>query len=273
MKYFKTVGIRLLAFLLIALGGVVVALGQEQLKRIAWTTTSECMKSGFSESELKSQQVACDSFIRDGARIRIVKVDDVVLAVIIGDDGDYLIGDVLVINNSKDRLLVNPTHASMFFWKDGNTTKSPELASPIPAEKIAKKIRKRVFWVNVLGGALAGMQTQTTTVNSTTSGTFSAIGNNGASASGTYTGTTTSTVTTPNTQAQVMEAMRANERSERAGDIADSYVAMSLKGNTLFPNQSTHGLVYFKRMTSKFVIFTLELNGVLFDFAFTNPKQ
>lgn len=244
----------------------------KQYKRVSWTNTTECLKADFSEDDLKKNTVVCDSFIRDGANIKIIKFNDTILSVIIGDDGDYLIADTLVINNSKDRLLVNPEHATMFFWKSGDTKQSPEVAAAIPGEKIAKKIRTRIAWANALGAIGAGMQTQTATVDTTSSGTVMATGSNGSSATGTYSGTSQSTITTQNTQGQIQEAMNARDRTARANSVGDSYVAMALKGNTLFEKQSTSGLIYFKRTKAKFAIFTIELGDVLFDFAFTNPK-
>ncbi len=263
------------SFLLLALN--IAAFSQnastaKQYKRVSWTNTTECLKADFSEDDLKKNTVVCDSFIRDGANIKIIKFNDTILSVIIGDDGDYLIADTLVINNSKERLLVNPEHATMFFWKSGDTKQAPEVAAPISGEKIAKKIRNRIAWANALGAIGAGMQTQTATVDTSSSGTVMATGSNGSSATGIYSGTSQSTITTQNTQAQVQEAMTARDRTAKANSVGNSYVAMALKGNTLFEKQSTSGLIYFKRTKAKFAIFTIELGDVLFDFAFTNPK-
>lgn len=244
----------------------------KRFKRISWTPAKECLKANFSEADQANDVVVCDSFLQDGANVKVIRLNDIVLSVIIGDDGDYLLADTLIINNSKNRLLVNPDHASMFFWKNGDTKLNPELSSPIPAEKIAKKIRTRIAWANALGAMGASVATQTSTVNSTTNGTVSVIGSNGSSANGTYSGTTESTVTTPNTQAQVQEAMRARDRTTQANSVGGSYIASALKANTLFEKQSTNGLIYFKRTKAKFAIFTIELDNVLFDFAFTNPK-
>lgn len=242
------------------------------MKRISWTNTADCMKANISEAESRELAVSCDSFISDGASVKIVKVNDLIVAVIIGDDGDYLIGEVTVINNTKNRILIDPGHSSLFIWKDGDTKKEPERFSSIPGEKIASKIKNRIAWANALGAIGAGMQTQTTTVETNSSGTFSANRSDGVSASGTYTANSQSTVTSPNTQAQVNEAMRARQRSNEANSAGGFYVANGLKANTVFPNTTVGGYIYFSRKKAQFAIFTIEVGDTLFDFAFKNPK-
>lgn len=242
------------------------------MKRIAWTNKAECMKIDFSEADRRELSVSCDSFISDGVSVKIVKVNELVVALIVGDDGDYMIGETTIINNTTNRILIDPSHASLFIWKDGDTKKNPERFGSIPGEKIASKIKRRIAWANALGAFGAGLQTQTTTVDSSSTGTFSANRNDGASVNGTFAANSQATITSPNVQAQVNEAIRARQRNNEAASAGSFYTSNGLKANTIFPNTTVGGYIYFPRKKAQFAIMTIEVGDILFDFAFKNPK-
>lgn len=240
--------------------------------RVMWDATKECILSISLKKIEKKPLIECDSFVQEGSTVKAIRYEGISLAVILADDGDYLVADTYVFNNSDDRVLVDPNLSQMLLWKDGDTKKVPETLTPIAGTEIAKKITNRIAWANALGALGASMQTQTSTVQSTSNGTATVTGN-GQSATGVYSGTSQATITTPNTQAQVAEAARARSRSEQGMATGSHYITNGLRANTLFGKSSINGMIFFKRKNALTGVFTIKLNDVYFDFVFSNRKK
>jgi hypothetical protein len=121
---------------------------------------------------------------------------------------------------------------------------------PIPAERIAGKIRRRAMWANVLRAFAAGMATKQVTSTFQTSGNVSVFGP-GGSAMGTYGETTTTTTTVPDREAQRNAAETNARATDEANRRAEGAVRYALKANTLFPGNALEGVIYFERKKSE----------------------
>lgn len=241
----------------------------EKTFRILWTPEKTCKVDAvdsdnkpvaLSDEERTKLNASCDFYAKDGVEVAIVKFKDYVVATSIVVRG-YVMLDVLVVNNSNERLLVNPALARFNYWKDINADASDAM-TPIPPEKIASKIMNRVKWANILNGVGASLQKQTATANSSTTGNASIYDNRGNSANGTYSQKTETTVTAPDSTAQVEAIRQNNQRASNGQNLSDSIISNALKVNTLFPNESTNGVIYFPRKKAKAAVFVFTLDGV-----------
>jgi endonuclease YncB( thermonuclease family) len=210
--------------------------------------------------------VGCDDLFSEGRYFRIIQGEgiEIVLTMYIGND--YRVADVFISNLSDKRKLIDPSTTRFTLADSGKPMVS---LSPIGTEKIASQIKKRAKWANVFS-AIASSVPQSSTSQSTTSGTVSAYGNNGSYANGTYQGTTTTTRMSPNVYAQKRAAENNRRRSSEAADRADQLQETALKINTLFPGEHTGGLIYFEK--KKFVetgAFQILIDGTVYQFLFT----
>lgn len=198
-----------------------------------------------------------DSFISDGATIRLIHDQGLTIAVFGYHQDDYLVTEVTVANGSNERMDVIPASFIMELYDDKHQRIT--YAQPIAPAKVAGKYRGRAKWGNFFRAFAAGMAQST----ATTTGAVSLYGN-GQTANGTYTATTTS----PNTGAQraaIAASQQATAEAEaRAVDVLDT----ALFANTLFPQTYISGLVYFPHKKADMSVVYVIVNGVGYSFPF-----
>jgi len=210
--------------------------------------------------------VGCDDLYSEGQYFRIIQGDGIEIALTMHDGKDYRVADVFISNLSDKRKLIDPSTTRFTLADSGKPMVS---LSPIPAEKIASKIKRRANWANFFS-AIASSVPQSSTSQSTTRGTVSVYGSNGSFANGTYQGTTTTTRMSTNVYAQEQAAENNRRRSSEAEDRANELQQTALKINTLFPGEHTAGLIYFEK--KKFVengSFQILIDGTVYHFSFT----
>lgn len=235
------------------------------IPQINWSSDKGCIKSRFTDAQLAKNKIECDSFVLNDTEVKVIHYGGTTVCVGLGLDGDYIVADLYVENGNADRILVDP--ANSFLWIKKEEKSEPEILPYIPAAKVAEKLRRRVAWANALATFGAAMQTQTTTTQ--TNGSATVYGN-GQTVSGTYNGT--STTTGPDTAAQNRAAAQSRERAADAKTKGGIIESRGLLANTVFPNSSIDGLIYFKKKKAYHGDFVIMIDDVLYGFIFRNDK-
>lgn len=236
----------------------------EKPARFLWTPESNCV---VMEKHSSGALPKCDSYFEEGQQIRVIEFNDLTIAVVLFDDGDYYGADVFVSNKGERRRDVTPGNALMGGWRNAERTGKIELFEQVAVEQIAKKLTKRAKWSNFFDRLSSGMATTTARVETTSNDRI--LDNRGNSA--TITGNSNSTVTMPDGQARAAAETRARERSNNALDSSALLIQGALKANTLFTGKMTRGNIYFKRNKKiKTGVFSMWIDGVNYDFMFNN---
>jgi hypothetical protein len=212
------------------------------------------------ELSWKKGAAFADDFITDGATIRLIRDNGLTVAVFGRIEGDYLITEVAVVNETDHRVTVKPEDFFLVFWDKAN--KMGHVFS-LPPAKVANKAMGRAKWGNFLRTFAAGMAQTTSTSN--VSGVVNATGA-GGSAYGTYGGT--STTTSPDHAAQRRAADANREATEAAHVAADKVLSDALWANTVFPKTYVSGLVYFERKKFEMSALYVVIDGTAYTFAF-----
>ncbi len=143
---------------------------------------------------------------------------------------------------------------------------------PIPAQEVAKTVKRKALWSNVFLGFVAGMATTEQTTHTTQSGSVQVVGPGGA-ASGTYSGSSTSTTTTPDPAFRRETAQRAQTKSAEAKAVAQSIEIGELRANTVALGQVVSGDTYFDRDKNAETLFLqIPVAGFLYIFPMLGPK-
>jgi hypothetical protein len=223
--------------LLILLALVVVLPVQSQAQDQKWPTLT-----------WRPDHPQCDAAILDGHEVKGIRFKGTDIIVVLDDTGDYLAFLVSVVNRNDYRLIVNPASASARIQAP-----KPSLLLSIPADKVAKSMEHQGRWKSMLGVFFAGMATRQTT------GTITDQFGNQSSV----------TLSEPDTSAQRNAQRAAAERANRNRSAAEIIREIGLRANTVFPNTSLSGWIFFekKKFTSLTVsIFTGE---AVFELPFT----
>lgn len=203
----------------------------------------------------EKQNLACDEYIQDNEQIRVIKHNGLTVAVSVFDDGDYFGADVFVKNEREERVLIDREANLLGFFRTEKIEGKMEFCELLLPEKIVAKMKRRVMWANVLGAIASSGKT------TTTKGDVTIIDNRGNTATGTY------EEKREDKRAQIEEAKRNRERNSNLNSASANLLDSALKSNTLFPNQSTSGLVFFKReKKARLAMYVIEINGVSYDF-------
>lgn len=191
-----------------------------------------------------------DSALLEGREVKASRFENVSVAVLMDDSGDYLAFLVSVTNKAPHRLIVNPASA----FARVETPKS-ELLLTIPADKVAKAMEKRGRWKNALGLFFAGMAARTT------SGTITDSSGNQS----------TVTLTEPNGAAQRSAQQTMRDRQSANRNSADIIREIGLRANTVFPNTDLIGWVFFEK--KKFTSLTIGVftGRAMYEFPFSKP--
>lgn len=184
-----------------------------------------------------------DSWIQDGRKYYALHFPSGLnLAVSVGQWDQFIDTWVMVDNRSSDgrRFEISPGRITIAIVRP-----KVSLLLPLDGDEIGRKIGNGARWRAALVAGLGGMATRTDRVQS--EGTFDGTANDAGRStrvSGTYSGQ--STVTGPDTDAQERSQRRAREIRTAAAGKAEAVKRTGLRANTVFPNASINGFVYFK---------------------------
>lgn len=227
---------------------------QQKTGLIIWGPEANCASS----TKSITVKPLCDFIVLDGTGYRVVSHDGRTIAVTFATDGDYLLADVLVKNESQDRFNVIPLRWAVFGYTDeaaSLTGQKPLLQSYAEnPTKVADKVERKAKWANFFSGMASALATSTTQVQGRISDTY---GN-----SATYTGE----ITGPDTVAQQRAAIDRQERRARADAKADSIMEWALQSNTVLPDSKVAGRVYFKKGKARFFEVYLPIGEIVYMF-------
>jgi len=181
----------------------------------------------------------------------------------------YFRADVFVLN-------ISPANADVFpanFTLEEVKPKEKTLAY-VDAEKIIRSIQKRVAWGNAMTGMGAGMQRQQSTTTTTSTGRASATASDGTYATGTYNGSAVSTASSPDYAAQARANQIIQARNQQVANISQELSQTALRTNTVVPNQSVRGFVFFEAEKKvEDVVLSIPIGATVYKFPFTFVHQ
>jgi hypothetical protein len=186
------------------------------------------------------ESVGCTHQYIDGYKYKILTTDKLTLSVSLGANAKYARVSVTVLNKSTAPIDVLPERFSI-----DETKPKERIFSYVPFEKIVKSDARRAGWANAINAFGAGMATQQATTQTSTNGTINATNSDGTYSNGTYNGTTTSTTSVPDYAAQAHAQENIRRRREGIAAESDSLSKLSLKANSVLPNQTVSGFAFF----------------------------
>lgn len=192
-----------------------------------------------------------DSFLSEGAMIRVIRNDGLTVAVVCYDYRSYLACEVSVLNNTNKRVDVIPEN---FFLAGVYDKGKADYVYSLSPKKLANKIEGRVKWGNFFRAFAAGMArtTSTSTVTGDMSGTI--------------------TTTSPNLVAQRNAAIANQQAADSAREKAGWIIQDALLANTVFPKRYLSGMVYFERKKFETAFLNMIIDGTAYSFGFNRPK-
>lgn len=192
-----------------------------------------------------------DSFLSDGATIRVIRNGGLTVAVVCYDYRQYLACEVSVLNDTDKRIDVIPEN---FFLAGVYDKGKADYVYSLPPTKLAKKIEGRVKWGNFFRTFAAGMATTTST--STVTGDLDG----------------TIKTTAPNLAAQRNAAIANQQAADSARQKAGWIIQDALLANTIFPKRHLSGMVYFERKKFETAFFNMIIDGTAYSFGFNRPR-
>lgn len=193
-----------------------------------------------------------DSIMSKGQELKIIDLENIFISATLIEKKGWIPHAFITIENKKsERILVDPTNWTLNVL----TPKERILASKEP-EKLAQSLESRGKWAAALsnvGAAMATKQSTATVRNS--DGTSSTV-----------------TVTEPDKDAQQRAAKNGKENQTFLGSVADYVRESSIQANTVFPNKSISGIVWFEDKKYKEVVLTITIDGVIYEFPFEKKK-
>jgi len=217
------------------------------------------------ELSWKKSATFADEFITDGATIRLIRDDGITVAVFGFLEGDYIVAEITVANETDRRVTVKPEDFFLIYWDKSN--KMGHQFS-LPPAKVANKAKGRAKWGNFFRSFAAGMATTTTQTRESGSAT---IYGNGGVASGTYNGT--GTTTSPDVAAQRRVAQANRDATGAAHNAAEQVLSDALWANTVFQKTYVSGLVYFERKKFEQSALYVVIDGTAYTFAFGESRK
>jgi hypothetical protein len=199
----------------------------------------------------KEGEAFADSFLSEGATIRVIRNNGLTVAAVCYDYRSYLACEVSVLNGTDKRVDVIPEN---FFLAGQFANGKADYVYSLSPTKLAKKIEGRVKWGNFFRVFAAGMATATST--STVTGDLNAR----------------ITTTSPNVAAQRNAAIANQQAADSARQKADIVISDALLANTVFPKRYVSGMVYFERKKFETAFFSMIIDGTAYSFGFNRPK-
>ncbi len=196
-------------------------------------------------------QPYADSFLSEGATIRVIRNNGLTVAAVCYDYRSYLACEVSVLNSTEKRVDVIPENFFLAGTYDNGKTDYVYSLSP---KKLATKIEGRVKWGSFFRTFAAGMATtaSTSTVTGDVNGTI--------------------TTTSPNLAAQRNAAIANQQAADKASQQAGWIIQDALLANTVFPKRYLSGMVYFERKKFETAFFSMIIDGTGYSFGFNRPK-
>jgi hypothetical protein len=205
----------------------------------------------------------------DGHKFKMLTSDGITVSVSMIAVGKYVRADVFVLNSTAENVDVLPATFSL----EEVEPKQKKLAY-VDAEKIIRSARSSAAWSNTLTAMGAGMQRQQSTTNTTSTGTASTTGSDGAYATGTYRGSSTSTTSSPDYAAQNRADQAIRDNNATIASLSARLSNAALKSNTILPNQSIRGFVFFEReKKAASLMISATIGGTVYKFPFSIPRQ
>lgn len=210
------------------------------------------------------EDAGCTHQFINGHKFKILSEDGVTVTASLIEIGKYIRADVSVFNGTTKAVDVLPTH----FECDEVAPKERTLVY-VDAEKIIRSAQTRVAWGNAFTAMGANMSRQQSTTNTNSTGNVNMNGSDGTYANGTYSGTSTSTTSTPNYAAQARAKETIRRRNATIETLSEQYSQEVLKANTVIPNQTIRGFVFFERdKKAETISLSVPVGGTLFKFPF-----
>lgn len=202
-----------------------------------------------------------DKIVSDGRLIRIIHAEGLSVAAAARPTEDGLMYEIYVFNATGHRILLDPTGFYVAYSDEGRI----KWEHPLSPDAIAAKHESGAEWGNFFRSFAAGMAKQRSTTQTMGSGNVSVMSNDGV-ASGMYTATSTSMTIEPNTQAQQNAATANRNASAQAAERAMVIRNTALRPNTVLPDESLLGYVYFKRQKADIVVVNIVVEDINFMF-------
>lgn len=210
----------------------------------------------------------CERFAVDGSRFRLIRNNGVVVAAYVTEAKDFYAADVIVLNLSDKQVTVDPDDSAFVIWKDMN--KQPQVFAPLAPEKVAAKIENHARWGSALRTAVASMATTSQSASTLESGSVSITGTGGraagSSATGTYIGSSSTVVTSPDTATRRQAEAENAAAKARAEAKSAALQTVALRANTLLPDKTTGGQIYYPHKSFTVALFAITIEGVRYEF-------
>jgi hypothetical protein len=210
------------------------------------------------------ESAGCTHQFVNGAKFKTLTGNGFTVTVALSGNKKYFRADVSVLNSSASNADVFPAN----FTLEEVEPKDKSLAY-VDAEKIMRSIQKRAAWGNAMTGMGSGMQRQQSTTTTTNTGTASATGSDGSYATGTYNGSSVSTTSSPDYAAQARANQIIQARNQQVAAISQQLSQTALRTNTVAPNQSVRGFVFFEADKKvKDVVLSIPVGATVYRFPF-----
>lgn len=244
------------------------------MKRFMFTLSLCCLVSA-SAQQPRAKALVCDEnagcahqFI-NGLKFKILTGDGLTVTASMVATPKYIRADISVLNGTTASIDVMPTT----FQLEEVDPKQKSLAY-VDAGKIMLSAQKRVAWGNALTAMGANMQRQQTTTNTNSTGTVNATGSNGTYTTGTYNGSSTSTTSSPDNAAKARADETIRQNNAALAALNNQLAQVVLRANTVLPNQSVRGLVFFERdKKAQSVVLSIPAGDTVYKFPFTFIRQ
>lgn len=189
-------------------------------------------------------QDCCANYMVDGTLVTTYRDENTFFTVSLHTNVDdkYIMALIDFRNLSDTPITIYPDNFQLRLTEPIN-----KIYNSLNSTDVAHEMEKRGRGSRFFRGIFAGMATRSAQVETTSSGRVAVNDNSGNSASGTYSGSSQSTVTVPDYEARERAQARNARERERNQQKADHFDNIALKANTLFKNQATVGVVFFKK--------------------------
>jgi hypothetical protein len=178
--------------------------------------------------------------------------------------GKYARIDVFVINDSEASIDVLPANFVLT-----EVTPKQKVFKYVDGDKLIRSAERRMAFGNAMTAMGANMQRQQSTTTTSSTGTVRAIGSDGTTATGTYSGTSTSRTSSPDYAAQARAMETIQERNDAFANVSSFAERVILRANTIPPNQSIRGYVFYERdKKAKLVMLTTVIGDTIYQFPF-----
>ena len=186
----------------------------------------------------------CTNYMEDGALVTTYRDANLfyVVSLHTNIDDKYVMALIYFRNTGDVPITIYPENFQLRLSAPINKT-----LNSLDAAEFTREIEKRGKGGRILRGFLAGMARNTSNIDTLSSGRVRATDSNGNTASGTYSGESTSTVSTPDFEARRRAREKNEKEIEQNEAKASHFASVALLANTLRKDETTGGIVFFKK--------------------------